>query len=83
MPLRSAGMEELQCHNRKETAAAVASADTKKLSTRHLGGSAPAASQDAPPQQIIECRKKNSKGESVITHRYRKGRLLGKVGSIL
>lgn len=42
--------------------------------------SASAASQDAPAeQQIIECRKRNSKGESVITHRYRKGRLLGKV----
>lgn len=69
------GMEELKC-NRKDRAV-----DHPIKGTRPLGvvSASAAASQDAPEQQIIECRKRNSKGESVITHRYRKGRLLGKV----
>lgn len=68
-------MEEQQ-HRRKETS---------ESGTRHhhhlakASSSAP-ASQDALVQPvIIECRKKNSKQESVVTHRFRKGKLLGKV----
>lgn len=68
------GMEELKC-NRKDRAV-----DHPVKGTRPGAVSASAPpSRDAPEQQIIECRKRNSKGESVVTHRYRKGRLLGKV----
>lgn len=71
------GMEELKC-NRKDRAV-----DHPAKGTRPMGAvsSQAAASREAPEQQIIECRKRNSKGESVITHRYRKGRLLGKVST--
>lgn len=68
MPMRA--ME----HHRPQQA----TANAKSSAAR--GGQHPAAgSQDAPAAQIIECKKKNSKGETVVTHRYRKGRLLGKV----
>lgn len=55
-----------------------ATANAKSSSVRG-GQHSAAGSQDAPAAQIIECKKKNSKGETVVTHRYRKGRLLGKV----
>lgn len=54
--------------------------DSKKQSqVAPAAGAAETRGQEATAPQIIECRKKNSSGESVITHRYRKGRLLGKV----
>lgn len=67
-------VEEKQ-HRRKETL---------ESGTRHhlakASSSAAHASEDALAQPIvIECRKKNSRQESVVTHRFRKGKLLGKV----
>lgn len=68
-------MEEQQ-HRRKEVGESGARHHLAKASS----SSAAPASQDALAQPIIiECRKKNSKQESVVTHRFRKGKLLGKV----
>lgn len=67
--------EQQQQHRRKETA----ESGTRQPHHQAPGAKAP-ASQDALAQPtIIECRKKNSKQESVVTHRFRKGKLLGKV----
>lgn len=78
-PLRS-GMEHVQ--SRREPVVV----PNKQGQQRQLGApttavaeAAAAVSQDTPAQQIIECRKKNANGESVVTHRFRKGRFLGKV----
>lgn len=73
------GMEEIKS-SRKDRAVDHHPINSKGTRPTGAVSASPAsASQDAPEQQIIECRKKNSKGESVVTHRYRKGRLLGKV----
>lgn len=51
-----------------------------KASPKASSSAAAPVSQDALAQPIIiECRKKNSKQESVVTHRFHKGKLLGKV----
>lgn len=47
------------------------------VATLGEAGTSSATKQQQP--QIIECRKKDSRGESVVTNRYYKGKLLGKV----
>lgn len=74
--------QQQQQHRRKETAELGARQQHHHLAKASSSTAAATAtrSQDALVQPIIiECRKKNSKQESVITHRFRKGRLLGKV----
>ncbi|CAM9279186.1 unnamed protein product [Ectocarpus sp. 13 AM-2016] len=77
MPLR---MEDQEQHRRKEAEPGTRQQLQQQQQQQHPGkASSLPASQDAQPV-IIECRKKNSKQESVVTHRFRKGRLLGKGG---
>ena len=70
MPIRS----ELEKYLKKDMA--VDSKVSSATGTTRASGSDSGGNQK---DLIIECRKKNSRGESVITHRFRKGKLLGKV----
>ncbi|CAM9822421.1 unnamed protein product, partial [Discosporangium mesarthrocarpum] len=68
--------QELPSTRRREQPQDVASQGAKATG----GVGARSAKETSPAQEIIECRKKNSKGEEVVVHRYLKGRLLGKGG---
>lgn len=69
MPLRTLTETNRQHHG--------ADNERTKAASRHATTST--TSNESATPQVIECRKKNAKGEMVITHRYYKGRLLGKV----
>lgn len=83
IPLRaSSGTNKENRHQHRNHGAD--SQGSTKAAGRHGAPSSTAAGvvcNEPPSPQVIECRKKNSRGESVITHRYYKGRLLGKVGA--
>ena len=76
-------MEEQQQQRRREASESGTRHHLAKKASSASAATA-SASQDAQAQQpiIIECRKKNSKQESVVTHRFRKGKLLGKVRGV-
>lgn len=76
LPLRSEQHRSVKQHG-AETGSRAKEGDS---SAADAGGAAGTGTQQQQlQQQIIECRKKNSRGQSVVTHRYYKGRLLGKV----